>query len=77
MTRYFAGTVPKFVSKQYDGGARAFKAAKRRQLKMVLRELSDLRTGCAFFPCGSGPVDKAAAALEEIRQSISLKGWGR
>lgn len=76
MTKFYRGMVPPHVAKQY-GSARAFKAAKRSQLKRVLRELDDLRNGCAYFPCGSGPVDAAGKALHQIKDSICAKYWGR
>jgi isoaspartyl peptidase/L-asparaginase-like protein (Ntn-hydrolase superfamily) len=74
--KYVPGTVPAHVV-AIHGSARKFKATKRRQLRAAQKALDALRGGCAYFPCGSGPVDRAAGALAEIEQSISAEYWGR
>ena len=74
--KYVRGTVPRHVV-AIHGSARAFKKLKRRQLRDAQAALDALRTGCAFFPCGSCPVDKAEQALAEIEKSISAASWGR
>lgn len=71
-----SGKVPKHLISIY-GSARAFKALKRRQLTVARKALDELRTGCAFFPCGAEPALRARRALEEIEQSINVKAWGR
>lgn len=76
MTKYVSGTVPRYVAQKH-GSARAFKALKREQLKNVMIYLRHLHEGCAFFPCGTGPVERADAALKELAASISAKNWGR
>lgn len=74
--RLVRGQVPAHVVAMH-GSARAFKALKRRQLRQVQKALDALRTGCAFFPCGSGPIDEASKALTEIESAICEKSWGR
>jgi len=70
------GYVPEHVVKHYRT-ARRFKKIKRGQVRAALREVTQLREGCAFFPCGSGPVGRAQEALEVIQRMISVKAWGR
>lgn len=74
--KFKRGQIPAFVVGVY-GSARAFKALKRKQLRDAQKAIDTLGTGCAFFPCGNGPVVRADHALEEIEQAISAKAWGR
>lgn len=69
--------IPSSVSNQYEGGARGFKAEKRRQLKAAFDALRNLRVGCAYFPCGVKAMDEVYDKLEIVAAAISEKNWGR
>lgn len=69
--------VPKFVTEQYEGGARGFRAEKRRQLAAVKKAVEELRTGCAFFPCAEHPVNKIDEQLCILTAALSVKNWGK
>jgi len=69
--------VPSHISRKYKQGAHGFRAEKRRQGMALDKALDDLRFGCAFFPCGSEPIEKIDELIAVIRQSISVKNWGR
>lgn len=68
--------IPKFVTDQYDGGAKGFKAIKRYQVKVLRKALDELRTGCVYLPCGTGPIEQIAQALEQLQDAVSAKNWG-
>lgn len=57
--------------------ARAFKAEKRRHLRVLKRALDDLRMGCAYFPSGTIHVERIAHEIEELTRELSAKEWGR
>lgn len=74
--KFKPGMVPAHVV-AIHGSARAFKALKRKQLREAWRAVNKLHTGCAFFPCGNGPMQRIERALEEVEKAISEKAWGR
>ena len=76
MTKFVRGKVPAHVV-AIHGSARAFKALKRKQLTVARKALDDLRTGCAFFPCGNLPVERIERELDAIEAAICEKNWGR
>jgi hypothetical protein len=66
--------VPRWISEQYENGARGFKEEKRAQLRVVVKAFEDFRLGCAYLPCGSSD---AFVALRHIQRAISIAEWGR
>jgi hypothetical protein len=68
--------IPQFVTKQYRGGAKGFKATKRSQLKALRKAFEEFRTGCVWLPCGTGPVNQIFAAICELQEAVSSKSWG-
>jgi len=69
--------IPKYV--QYNTGcasAREFKQMKRRELRSVLKAMSDLQCGCAFFPNSSDDFDIAIKAVRAMQKDLSVKRWG-
>ena len=68
--------IPRFVTMQYDGGAKGFKATKRRQLKALKKAFEEMRTGCVWLPCGTGPINAIFAAIVEMEDALSSKKWG-
>jgi hypothetical protein len=71
-----ARKIPRHIVQIY-GSARAFKAAKRYEIRRLQYYLQDLRRGCAFLPCGTGPVDRIAEELAAMRRACGAKEWGR
>lgn len=69
--------IPKDVAKQYANGARGFKSERRQALRRLETALSDLRFGCAFFPCGTSPVAAIDAQVKLLKRELSIKNWGR
>lgn len=69
--------IPSYVSQQYKGGAREFKAKRRAALRDLKTALSELRRGCAYFPCGVDPVHHIADQVVIIEKAICVKKWGR
>lgn len=69
--------VPEYVAKQYEGGARGFRAEKRRQLRALEKAYIELRIGCAFFPGGQNSMDDIEVALNELQTALSVKNWGK
>ena len=70
--------IPQYVAKQYEGGARGFKKAKREQLKALNRAYGDLRVGCVFFPVGGGEeMDAIEKHLDRLGELLCEKAWGR
>lgn len=68
--------VPKFISYQY-GSSHEFRKSKRQIMRMILKEISDLRHGCSWFPSGSKDVEELAKIAKRIQADISVKNWGR
>ena len=68
--------IPDFVARQY-GGRRAFRALKRGQLKLLIKAYGDLRTGCAYFPSGHGPMQRINELLVDLERDLSVENWGR
>jgi hypothetical protein len=69
--------IPAYISEQYPGGARQFKAERRKALKQVWTAFRDLRRGSAWFPSGHGEIDKIFRSLRAIGDDICEKNWGR
>ena len=70
--------VPRHIAEQYDGGARGFRTAKRRQLRALVKALEELRLGCAYFPDnGIRAVEAIAKQAKDLRRSLSIESWGR
>ena len=69
--------VPKHISSQYEKGGHGFRSEKRQQLRYLKKVLDNFRTGCAYFPCGTVPVDNIEEQVAILQQSLSVKTWGR
>ena len=58
--------------------ARAFRAAKRRDVRNALKAMDELRVGCAFLPPGAYMnVLAADKLLEDVKAMLSVKRWKR
>ena len=69
--------VPPYIAEQYRGGARQFKAERRKALKRVESAFNELRRGSMWFPTCYKHVDRIDKSLAAIREDISAKNWGR
>lgn len=69
--------VPKFISKQYKGGARGFRREKRRQLRELNKALNALRKGCMYFPSGARHVHEISLRIAALFDDLSRKNWGQ
>lgn len=70
--------IPRFVTENFPGGtARAFKAAKRRDLKALHKAWLEFRRGCAWVPGYPGPIAALEKALDDLKVITSAKNWGR
>lgn len=69
--------LPKHVTERYADGAHGFRADKRAIVREMRALLDELRTGCAYFPTGSGPVERIAKELAALKAALSVKAWGR
>ena len=58
--------------KQEYGIMSAFRAAKRRQVRVAIQGVKSLRYGCAYTPAYKF-IEEAANALERVRRAISIK----
>jgi hypothetical protein len=67
---------PEHIVEKY-GTTRRWKALKRLELRDAYAALTKLRNGCAFFPCGAGPISRAQKELEAVYDAICEKNWGR
>lgn len=68
--------VPKFIAREH-GSAHQFRAQKRWLVRAMDHTLDELRTGCAYFPGGSKPVEIIAEQLQLLKHNLSVKKWGR
>ena len=69
--------VPRFISEQYKGGARGFKATKRRQLKALVKAYDDLKLGSAYLPGFPTHMSMIAKGIASLREELAEKKWGR
>ncbi|MDZ4250402.1 MAG: hypothetical protein U0990_09965 [Candidatus Nanopelagicales bacterium] len=69
--------IPAYISEQYPGRARQFKAERRKALKQVWAAFRDLRRGSAWFPGSYREIDKIYRSLRRISDDICEKNWGR
>jgi hypothetical protein len=65
-----------YVAKQY-GGARQFRALKRRQLRQIKKMVGEFRCGSAFFPGNGSSVTKLEEALDDLGKALSREVWGQ
>ena len=57
---------------------REFKQQKRRELKAVLEAWEIFRSGCVYcHRYETGNISRADSQLEQIKQDLSVKEWGR
>lgn len=57
--------------------ARAFKAKKRADLRVAILAVNELRMGCAYVPEGEKVVEAVQGLLDQLRDAMSAKKWGR
>lgn len=69
--------IPRFITEQCVNGAHGFRMTKRRLVRQLARLLGDLRFGCYYMPTGNREVKKIDRALENMREALSVKNWGR
>jgi len=69
--------IPPYIAEQYRGGARQFKAERRKALKRVYEVFKELRRGSAWFPSSYREIDKIDRSLRIIGEDICEKNWGR
>ena len=67
--------IPDWIISDY-GSARRYKAAKRKQLKLVLLSLQDLGLGCAYTPA-MPEIVQAKELLKLAKDKMSVRKWGR
>jgi hypothetical protein len=69
--------IPRYVAEQYEGGARGFKATKRRQLKALIKAYEDLRGGSAYLPGFPTHMSLIAQGIASLKAELAEKKWGR
>jgi hypothetical protein len=69
--------IPKYIAEQYPGGARQFKAKRRKALKQVEIAFHDLSRGSTQFPTSYKHILRIRESLAAISDDISIKNWGR
>ena len=69
--------VPKHIASQYEDGSHGFRKEKRSQVRELKRILDKLRLGCAYFPCGEGPIEIIENQMNVILDAVSVKHWGK
>jgi hypothetical protein len=69
--------IPRFVAEQYEGGARGFKATKRRHLKALIKAYEELRCGCAHLPGFPHHMSMIAKGIAMLSEELAEKKWGR
>lgn len=68
---------PKYMLDAY-GSRRAFKQAKRKQIRDLRKAIIELRSGCAYMPKGAYEAIKLInSEVDYITSEASLKKWGR
>lgn len=55
---------------------REWKAKKRKELKEVLKAVSEYQTGCAYCPGYETDTDELFKILKKMKESHSFKNWG-
>ena len=68
--------IPKFIAEDY-GSSHAFRANKRFLVSKMLKDLSELRRGAAYFPTGSTPINEMQKQLDLLRVELSTRKWGK
>ena len=68
--------LPKHMFHLY-GNTRNFKREKRQQVRAVLQGLDDLQLGCTYLPSGNIEVREAKKVMENLKEKLSIKKWGR
>jgi hypothetical protein len=69
--------IPKYISEQYKGGARQFKAERRKALNLVEMAFHKLCRGSTQFPTSYKHILRIRESLAAISNDISIKNWGR
>lgn len=58
--------------------AHEFRSEKRKEVRQALKALEQLRLGCAYLPdSGSWNVPHIIAAVELLKDAMTVKRWGR
>jgi len=56
---------------------RQWRIRKRRDLKQLIAAYDEYRMGCAYCPGKNGEVGAIGKLLDELKESHSIKKWGR
>ena len=56
---------------------RQWRIRKRRELKQIIAAFDEYRTGCSYCPGKNGEVGAIGKLLNELKESHSIKKWGR
>lgn len=68
--------VPPFIAEMY-GSSHNFRKSKRDLVKRLLAMTGELQRGCAYFPMGTGPVDRIRTDLMMLKERLSTRRWGK
>ena len=70
-------TPPKWLLEREGITTRQWKAMKRKELREVIKAFDYYRLGCAYCPGINGEVITIGKSLDKLKQSLSVKEWGR
>lgn len=65
---------PHFLNKGIS--LRKWKAQKRKELKAVLKAVSEYQSGCSYCPGYDEDINNLFDTLEKMKESHSYKNWG-
>lgn len=74
--RIYFQAAPEWLLKQNRITQRQWKSRKRRDLRALEKALENYRLGCAYTP-GHAAIDGLDAVIKIMRQTHSVKAWGR
>lgn len=71
--------IPKHILKiSKTATSRKWKSKKRKEIRVALKAIDDLRRGAAYLPNYRFRIlENAEHALEKIKDDCSVKSWGR
>lgn len=68
---------PRWLLQREGITQRQWKSRKRRELKAIIKAFENYRMGCAYCPGTDGEVGELQHLLERLKDSHSVKKWGR
>lgn len=68
---------PDWLLEQEQITQRQWRVRKRRDLKNLIAAYNEYRMGCAYCPGKNGEVGTIGKLLDELKESHSIKKWGR